>query len=127
MKLFIPEIGDQLHLSKDWWFETVCEHRNISLFDAFDIPQEKRTDKIKVNTYYRYVPKLGDFLIPAGTVLKVDRVYIRKGMEDFSSITFVIVSAPDKRSVKKKDGGEALKAVRFWVRLQETRNIEFEP
>jgi len=59
-------------------------------------------------------------------VLKVDRVYIRKGMEDFSSITFVVVSSPDKRLIKKKDGGLAPKAVRFWVKLQETRSIEIE-
>ena len=140
MRLFIPDIGEELKLAENWQFQTICESRNESLFVAFDIPPEDRWEKINpAHGYWRadyykdgldhYRPKEPGvkFEIPFGTVLKVDRVYIRKGMEDYSSITFVVVSSDDKRLVGKKQGGIAPKAVRFWVKLQETRNIEIEP
>lgn len=134
MKLFIPEIGDELTLVQDWHFETICEHRNDSLFEASEVPPEQRWEKLSDRSrwnhyrdgYDHYRPLRANFVLPKDTVLKVDRVYIRKGNEDFSSITFIIVNGPDKRVVSKKNKGLAPKAVRFWVKLQETRNIEIE-
>lgn len=134
MKLFIPDVGEELTLVDDWRFVTICEYRNESLFNAFEVPAELRYQKSvrfhggAHDGYDRYRP-LGDgvpFVMPAGTVLKVDRVYIRKGISDYSSLTFLVSQSPDKRLLTKKNGGTAPKAVRFWVKLAETRNIEIE-
>ena len=67
-----------------------------------------------------------EFEIPSGTVLKVDRVYIRKGAEDFSSITFIISISPDKRLATKKFGGTASKTIRFWTKIKETRKMNIK-
>jgi len=47
--------------------------------------------------------------LKAGTILEVDRIYIRKGAEDFSSVTFKI---------------RGNKVLRFWAKLQDVNNIQ---
>ena len=128
MYLFIPELGENLTLIEDWRFKTICESRNLSLFDAFDVPDESRWHKsVHRNGFDVWNPKgPHEFEIPSGTVLKVDRVYIRKGAEDFSSITFIISISPDKRLVTKKFGGTASKTIRFWTKLKETRKMNIQ-
>ena len=58
----------------------------------------------------------------AGTVLKVDRIYIRKGSAEYSSITFFVSESPMPELSSKKGPKR-----RFWVKLQDANNIEFEP
>lgn len=56
-----------------------------------------------------------------GTVLKIDRIYIRKGAEEYSSITFYVWSKPGPvaaNASKKKS--------RFWAKLADCNNINFE-
>lgn len=51
---------------------------------------------------------------PAGTQLKVDRIYIRQGGESFASVTFRTTKVcPDKRFASK----------RFWVKLRDANQI----
>lgn len=65
--------------------------------------------------------------LPAGTKLKVDRIYIRKGGSEYSSISFttgdlgsVVISASNPwRSDRKA------KSLRFWAKLSECNNIDF--
>lgn len=55
------------------------------------------------------------------TVLKVDRIYIRKGISEYSSITFFVWSKPGPvaaNASKKKS--------RFWAKLADCNNIQFE-
>ncbi len=121
MMLFIPDVGDQIKLDADWQFKLQCEHRNISLLDAFEIPEDQRD---YANRWGNAQPKFFDMMLPAGTVLKIDRVYIRKGLQDYSSITFLVVSSPFRAAATKKNGGTSNKSARFWVKLAETRNIQ---
>jgi len=53
--------------------------------------------------------------LKAGQALSIDRVYIRRGASDFSSITFNYLGAP-------KGSGR----VRFWAKLADVNMIEFE-
>jgi len=66
--------------------------------------------------------------IPVGTILKVDRIYIRKGAKDYSSITF-FANMPAVESLRtknyKKTKKEKKKAVRFWAKLSVCNEIEF--
>jgi hypothetical protein len=65
--------------------------------------------------------------LPKGTELIVDRIYIRKGASDYSSITFRTNSlgsfdVPNSSYRKSK----TKKSLRFWVKLQECNTIVFE-
>jgi hypothetical protein len=55
------------------------------------------------------------------TVLKVDRIYIRKGVSEYSSITFYVwsKSGPVAANASKKKA-------RFWAKLADCNNIQFE-
>lgn len=59
-----------------------------------------------------------DATLPAGSELTIDRIYIRKGASDWSSITFYLQKHPHAVFKKKP---------RFWVKLADCNRIEFEP
>lgn len=119
MKLYIPEIGDSIQLSKDWTFNLHCEHRNDILYSL--ITGKSIEDIYKdMNSFYDTQDRdwasfskarIVSHTFPKDTILKVDRIYIRKGAEDFSSLTFYV-------TINKK-------AYRFWVKLKDVNNIEF--
>lgn len=86
MKVQIPDIGDKLTLAADWTFHLFHEDRNKVLWEIFDK---------KKFTYSRdKIPGI-NVKLPKGTVLSVERVYIRKGSKDFSSLSFRIVTSPN--------------------------------
>lgn len=68
----------------------------------------------------------GEF--PRKTVLRVDRIYIRKGNADFSSVTFYVVDTsipalnPTER--KKKVGSKGRR--RFWAKLSDVNTMQFD-
>lgn len=153
MKLYIPEIGDTLKLTKDWQFDFIPEYRNMNFLDAvmpgytycaihrdWDFVGRYKGDHIlyKTSLYDEYenrgknyteriqqmvtdcpmdVIDIADFNVslPAGTELKVDRIYIRKGNSDYSSLTFYALIP----GMKKK--------IRFFAKLKDVNNIEYEP
>lgn len=82
----IPEIGDQVTLKADWSFDLHNESRNKSLIKRKNIHFPKMM-----------YPNKGiiDFTIPFATILRVDRIFIRKNMTDYSSLTFYIMDSPD--------------------------------
>lgn len=103
MKLYIPEIGDQIVLTNDWTFNLYYEYRNSSLM-------EKIGEKFNWSDLSM---KAKAVTIVKGTTLKVDRIYIRKGNSEYSSLTFYIVSGD-------------WKGARFWAKLKDVNNIEFD-
>ena len=107
MKMYIPEIGDKLELTKDWTFQLYHEHRNVKLLEHFGI-----TPKLSYGTDL----DKDEVTLPKGTVLKVDRIYIRKGGSPFSSVSFWAegIKGHDKRGA------------RFWAKLNDCNNIEFK-
>lgn len=64
------------------------------------------------NDFLRF-EDVNSLTLPVGTYLKVDRVYIRKGAKDFSSVTFWC----QKPGYKKK--------YRFFAKLEDVNNIEY--
>lgn len=60
--------------------------------------------------------------LPEGTVLTVDRYYIRSGANDFDSITFRL----PKPTGRRKKGDPVPPSGRFWVKLRDANTIEFE-
>lgn len=181
MKLYVPEIGDELKLARPWNFTLYGESRNSRLWDALDgdalgqkvgpsdeaiqaynigkdyamsefdpgywpslfDESQQRLHYVSLYTHdtpgleekmnefnrlsdkhYRLTSNVGmkqiSATLPAETVLKVDRIFIRKGMEDWSSLTFFMVSSPDPRFASKKK-------TRFWAKLSDCNQIEFDP
>jgi len=119
MKLFIPEIGTTLQLAAPWTFSLHCESRNSSLFPLVGFTDEDLRLIYTVNP-----PK--SLTLPAGTVLTVDRIYIRKGLGEFSSLSFNLVSWP-KDAPLPENSRSAIKGKkpRFWAKLEDCNNIEF--
>lgn len=188
MKLFIPEIGTRIQLTKDWTFSLFHERRNFPFFKG-ELPgelekaievnrknfeqlkaeknnNEKQANEIaykivqEIGLTHKY-PTLQDFwrgrdmkelhlfresslykqyvlfnnkvtnvniyagmedyyfrksngskyihTLPKGTILEVDRIYIRQGNKECSSLTF---------KIRRK------KVLRFWAKLQDVNNIE---
>lgn len=143
MKLYIPELGDKLTLDKDWTFTLEVECRNQIFYHLPYLAKLAATIKQKYPGWEMdsYIDYMGDAIIkytktgytkridakpligiiritlPKGTVLTVDRVYIRKGASEFSSITFRIASTthPDLAGKKKN---------RFWAKLADVNTME---
>jgi hypothetical protein len=107
-KLQIPDIGDKITLSKDWEFDLYKEYRNASLLLVATGKKYEQCYGVSTNKSVKYT-------IPKGTVLVVNRVYIRNGAKDFSSITFKIEYSPNKTLNKK----------RFWSKLIDVNNIYY--
>lgn len=70
-------------------------------------------------------------VLPKGTVLTIDRIYIRKGdadMKNFDSVSFRI--NVDPKNPKTFGGDQAKfiipKGIRFWAKLPEVNKIEFD-
>jgi hypothetical protein len=133
MKLYIPEIGSSIRLIADWTFDLYNESRNSTLMEFTDDPREE--------SWRDKNPPL-PCTIPAGSVLKIDRIYIRKGKGEYSSITFLWTGMrTDPR--KKKRFAVAIgltppvrtdyevkipaRPVRFWAKLDDVNKIEFDP
>lgn len=154
MKLFIPELGTELKLTKEWSFKLFMEQRNKSLYvplleeetglkyeeyrfsffrDNFSFSKRGenwREDKplnapilfssrkliseivLKRGTEKEWVEREYSYhyiySLPKDTVLIVDRIYIRKGNSDYSSVSFKI------KGTKK----------RFWAKLEDVNMIE---
>lgn len=104
MNLFIPEIGTKLKLTASWTFVLCGESRNAKLFQLLGKTMSYRCNEVVT--------------IPEGTTLSVDRIYIRKGVSNYSSVTFTI-----PKDVNKK---HPLAGSRFWAKLSDANKIEFE-
>lgn len=198
MKLYIPEIGDEITLKSDWTFELHAENRtqDLALFynhyihyykgynwiDANVLPPMRDPDyelkypdndleyskwkknplnllkpysafkeyyyelceaeQINNQKYQQYEEDRKAYLeaaqaviknsitvtIPAGTVLKVDRIYIRKGNSEYSSITFYAKDLGEitrRPSYWNRSGKPTKKkSLRFWAKLSDCNNIE---
>lgn len=123
MRLHIPTLGDELVLSSDWTFTLHKEYRNSGFIDTvLGISSDDW------EAYWKVINKLGDSItvtLPAGSVLKVDRVFIRKGAGDYDSLSFWLMDCPHKAWASKKVGGTAKGRLRFWVKLDDANKIEF--
>ena len=131
MKVYIPALGDELELKFNWTFKLHPEQRNLTLIAK--IEGKKKTDfgwseiYDAANPQYKHhygektsgvdwtqYPK--EIQLRAGTVLVVDRIYIRKDAKDFDSVTFRIKSSPNKD----------LEKTRFWAKLADVNRMEIK-
>lgn len=109
MKLYVPDVGDVIELTQDWTFQLFNDQRNESVITYFD-----KQMLVRYLAYWQ-ADKSEPVTIPSGAVLKIDRVYIRKGNSEFSSLSFFWLNADGTR-----------KRLRFWAKLADVNTIEFK-
>lgn len=121
MKLYVPACGDRIKLTSDWMFALILEHRNMKFADARGLISDSERGRYGVQKIpddrqsgYKFFPHV----IKAGSVLEIDRVYVRNfsksaaGVDtDFDSITFRVVGEKNSR---------------FWAKRVDCNDIEFE-
>jgi len=108
--MHVPDIGDQLQLEEDWHFELFAEYRNSDMMEHMGIKGE---------SWYPACAKSWGVKLPRGTKLSVDRVYIRRGKSDFSSVTFNLL--------RPKIKGQPNPRIRFWAKLRDVNTLRFVP
>lgn len=125
MKMFIPTLGYELQLAKDWRFRLFFEDRNSKLLERHNWEQDgwwawANTDtNERLDFHYQNkdaIPEEDRYIIctlPKDTILRVDRIYIRKGAREFDSVSF-FADVPGHK-----------KRVRFWAKLDDVNEIEF--
>jgi hypothetical protein len=123
-KLFVPACGDRITIAQPWQFKLYLEHRNMVFAKEHNLVPNTGTHNWWGITHpgtNNYVTV--DHVIDPGTILECDRVYIRATsksadtVEDsYDSITWKIVV-----------NGKAAKKGRFWVKLSDCYNLEFDP
>lgn len=84
MKLYIPRLGDEIVLTKDWTFDLYCEDRNDTMITKFNVD----FGQVAGQSWYHLHDKSVKCTVPAGSILKIDRIFIRKGAQEYDSITF---------------------------------------
>lgn len=114
MQMYIPEISDIITLTSDWTFKLHNEYRNDKLIQYMFVYPAVKYDTYFSLTEDKNFPK--DFTFPAGTQLKIKRIYVRQGASDYSSLTFSVV----KTSLPIKGTPQ------FWAKISDVNNIQFE-
>lgn len=109
MKIYVPELGDVFVLTEEWNFNLYLERRNAEAWEK--IKGKKLSEDWWRHHSYETSPKPDKVALPVGTKLTVDRIYIRKGKSEYSSLSFRGLRPDDK------------KTFRFWVKLQDVNNI----
>lgn len=107
--LFIPALGTNIVLAKSWTFDLYGEYRNESMFDFLRIESPPYIAST-------YTPDKIAVIIPQGSDLRIDRIYVRNGQSEYNSVTFTL----------KSWAGEKFKGkgrVRFWAKLHDVNNI----
>jgi len=120
MRLFVPPLKTVLRLASPWSFDLHHEHRNKKLFAALglkfiDMQEWRAIEYERTGDRYlgvRTLPPPERVRLPRGTVLVVDRIYIRNGAEDFDSITFRVAECS---KLKGKP--------RFWAKLADCNRM----
>ncbi len=142
--MWIPTIGDEVTLAKNWKFGLYYESRNEAMISLIF-----KTEMHKLANKPEYGEKIAEVELVAGAVLKVDRIYIRKGgadMKEFDSVTFILQSLPKskiviptERAAYIKDGVDKYghtkfkiekrttirKKARFWAKLRDVNTMRF--
>ena len=122
MNLYVPACGDRITLSASWTFTLYLERRNVGF--AKERGLVEKGAGLWSGGFGKDLKRF-EVTFPAGTMLEVDRVYIRtfnktfvKDENDFDSITWKVMNPKNKKPFPKQ---------RFWSKLVDANQIEFDP
>ena len=119
VQFFVPDIGTVIKLNYDWSFVLYQERRNAGFIELLNLFNGRVYQDWRVRTE----PERATMIIRAGSELTVDRIYIRKGAEEYSSITFwlgkeAVVIGPDGTQ------HTPTRRIRFWAKLADVNKIQ---
>jgi hypothetical protein len=131
-RMLIPEIGTVICLEEDFTFDLHNEHRNSALVELIGETFKWSSDYLREG---KPVPGPWKVTIRKGALLTVDRIYIRKGADEFSSLTFILRADGEPTvTYNGKDfeckGKKGFKhfgisgVVRFWAKLADVNNMQ---
>jgi hypothetical protein len=124
MRLFIPPLGTRIRLIEDWSFEvnsaTDYDFRRWAA-GIYDEPYQYTDYGMEWRN------RIVTATLVAGTVLGLERIYIRKTKGDYDSLTFRIYQSPDRTLATKKMGGDRKgNNFRFFASLEDCNRIDFD-
>lgn len=115
--LFIPPLGTEVVLAAPWKFTVHNEGRNESLIEWMGKLAKPHDGRYSSGHPLGEVTKSDGgrdweaseslsvkCTLPKGTKLKLDRIYIRKGVSDFDSVTFFLIGAKTQKASGIKKG-----------------------
>jgi len=112
MKLFIPTVGTKLVVTEPWQLWLHDEYRNVDFWTDFTgNPPPRQKDSTGYWSKHASSGKPIEITLPVGTILQVDRIYIRKGNGDFDSVSFRVLK------------GGPTPPGRFWAKLNDVNNL----
>lgn len=114
-KLAIPAIRSKIRICEPWTFNLIDEYRNHRFWEKIlpGVPHEERWS-------YNRGKNSKLVTLEPGTILTIDRIYIKKSSPNFNSISFFVETCPNlERSGSKKGKTHG----RFWARLSEVNKI----
>jgi len=137
MNFYVPTIGDSIYLIEPWTFTLHQEGRNEGLAKRLAQCGQGDTHTVSTNSVlhkermasgnwedlgsddhhwkdFTWKNKTAEVVLPIGTQLKVDRIYIKSTYRDFDSITF---------RIGKCEANPKLEKARFWVKLKDANKI----
>lgn len=112
-RLMVPTIGDTFELLEDWTFKLYREGRNGDFAQKSPGVNWQEYASIDLPRYGQHAIAGMNITLPAGTLLKLDRIYIRKGMSEYDSLTFWCNTKDKKPQFKG----------RFCARLSDCNNM----
>lgn len=115
-QLMVPDIGTVVTLTEDWTFRLFEESRNGKFLRKLGV------SGIDCWRHYRGNGKMREFNVTvlAGSSLGVDRIYIRRGADFYSSITFNL-----HKGGQVIIDGKTIKAFgRFWAKLSDVNKLK---
>lgn len=124
-RLYIPDIGAVVRLTEDWTFALYTEYRNSAMAALIFGTALRASSYGGVN---------GFATMPKGTEFKIDRIYVRKGKGEYSSVTLTLQDTTDSRFItfgpqpktKGKLPKKTVAKIRFWVKLADLNNANME-
>ena len=121
-RVVIPDIGYELKLDQDWKFTLKCERRNHLYKFLQDKGQTPTKSNIQNQYRWSYNGPSVEVTILTGSTLSVDRVYIRKGVSGYSSVTFYLDSGAVV-STGRPMNSTTTKKLRFFASLKDVNKI----
>jgi hypothetical protein len=112
-RITIPSIGTLLTLTKSWTFGLYPEQRNSGVWKVLVGEGSLNYRDLEARELRAQVQDFVPVTLPKGTVLSVDRIYIRQKYDDYDSVSFRIKECPDERLDRK----------RFWAKLHDVNEM----
>jgi hypothetical protein len=125
--VLIPTVGSRITLTQDWTFTLIGEYRNQKFYVQMHGEQPRGFWKHDGPARYQHTQPYVEATttLPAGSVLRVDRIYVKKGIGEFDSVTFICEAMPKSEPTQREPWTKSKTKIvgRFWAPLNQVNEI----